>query len=126
VAERTDAERVAREGFAAWQRGDFKTLAKIFDADVQWRWFEPGDWDCRDRDDVLRVLRQRHSAGFARGRIEIQPAGEHRVIVTSHPSEIGGPAWPPETATVIEFRDEKIVSMQDYRTAAEARIAAGS
>jgi ketosteroid isomerase-like protein len=116
-------EIVARRGFDAWQRGDFDTLLRIFDPNVQWRWFEPGDWDCHNRDDVLRVLRQRQSAGFAQGRIEIKPAGENTVIVTSHPSEIGGPAWPRETATVIEFRDEKVVSMRDYRTEAEARAA---
>jgi hypothetical protein len=42
------------------------------------------------------------------------------VIVVSHPSEIGGPDWPSETATVMQFRNERVVSMQDYRTEAEA------
>jgi hypothetical protein len=42
------------------------------------------------------------------------------VIVVAHPSEIGGPDWPSETATVMQFRKERVVSMQDYRTEAEA------
>jgi hypothetical protein len=42
------------------------------------------------------------------------------VIVVSYPSEIGGPEWPAETATVMRFRDGKLVSMQDYRTETEA------
>jgi hypothetical protein len=42
------------------------------------------------------------------------------VIVVAHPSEIGGPDWPSETATVMQFRNERVVSMQDYRTEAEA------
>jgi len=45
------------------------------------------------------------------------------VIVVSHPSQIGGPEWPAETATVMRFRNEKVVSMQDYRTEREALAA---
>src|SRR2546430_13677229 len=51
---------VAQQGFDAWRRGDFDALEAIFAPDVEWRWFEPGDWDCHSRDDVMRTLRQRH------------------------------------------------------------------
>jgi ketosteroid isomerase-like protein len=115
---------LAEEGFDAWRRGDFDTLEEIFAPDVEWRWFEPGDWDCHDRDDVMRTLRQRHAAGFAEGRLAFHEAGPDVVIVTAHPSEIGGPEWPAETSTVIRFRAGKVVSMEDYRTEAEARAAA--
>src|SRR5438034_10900112 len=59
---------VAQQGFDAWRRGDFDALEAIFAPDVEWRWFEPGDWDCHNRDDVMR-LRERHAAGFAEGRL---------------------------------------------------------
>jgi ketosteroid isomerase-like protein len=95
----------------------------MFAPDVEWRWFEPGDWDCRSRKDVMRTLRQRHAAGFAEGRLIFHEAGPEVVIVTAHPSEIGRPEWPAETSTVIRFRDGKVVAMQDYRTEAEARAA---
>lgn len=114
---------VAQQGFDAWRRGDFDTLAQIFAPDVEWRWFEPGDWDCHGRKDVMRTLRQRHAAGFAQGRLNIREAGSDVVVVTAHPSEIGGPEWPDETSTVIRFREGKVVSMQDYRTEAEALAA---
>ena len=114
---------LAQQGFDAWRRGDFDTLEQIFAPDVEWRWFEPGDWDCHNRKDVMRTLRQRHAAGFARGSLTIQEAGPDVVLVTAHPSEIGGPEWPDETATVIRFREGKVVSMQDYRTEEEARAA---
>src|SRR5437867_10572267 len=78
--------------------------------------FEPGDWDCHNRDDVLRTLRQRHAAGFAEGRLNFHDAGSDVVVVTAHPSEIGGHEWPDETSTVIRFHEGKVVSMQDYRT----------
>jgi hypothetical protein len=86
---------VAQQGFDAWRRGDFDALEAIFAPDVEWRWFEPGF----------------HDAGSD-------------VVVTAHPSEIGGPEWPDETSTVIRFHEGKAVSMQDYRTEAEALAAA--
>ena len=111
---------IAQEGFEAWRRGDFETMEHILDPEVEWRWFEPGDWDCHGRADVMRTLRARHAQGFGRGEVEFRNGGERTVIVVSHPSEIGGPDWPAETATVMQFRGDKIVSMQDYRTEAEA------
>jgi ketosteroid isomerase-like protein len=113
----------ARDGLEAWRRGDFETIESMLDPDIEWRWFEPGDWDCHNRDDVMRTLRQRHAHGFAEGRIEFRDAGEDAVIVVSYPREIGGPEWPEETATVMTFRGDRIVSMQDYRTEADARAA---
>jgi ketosteroid isomerase-like protein len=115
---------VAQQGFDAWRRGDFDALEAIFAADVEWCWFEPGDWDCHNRDDVMRTLRQRHAAGFAEGRLNFHDAGSGVVVVTAHPSEIGGPEWPDETSTVIRFREGKVVSMHDYRTETEALAAA--
>ena len=58
----------AREGFAAWQAGDFATLEALLDPGVQWRWFEPGDWDCRDRKDVMARLRERFEEASSVGR----------------------------------------------------------
>jgi len=116
---------VAREGMEAWRRGDFETIERMLDPNVEWRWFEPGDWDCRNREDVMQVLRQRFEQGFANGDVTFRSAGEDAVIVVAHPSEIGGPDWPDETATVMTFRDERVVSMQDYRTETEALAAAG-
>ncbi len=118
-----DAMVLAEEGLEAWRRGDFEALEGILDPGLEWRWFEPGDWDCDGRDAVMRTLRERHAQGFARGVLEFRDAGDESVIVVSHPSEIGGPEWPAETATVMRFRAGKVVSMQDYRTEQEARRA---
>ena len=115
---------LAEQGFESWRRGDFDALEQMFAPEVEWRWFEPGDWDCHSRTDVMRTLRQRRAAGFAEGRLKFHEAGPDVVVVTAYPSEIGGPEWPDETSTVIRFREGKVVSMQDYRTEAEARAAA--
>jgi ketosteroid isomerase-like protein len=121
----TDAVAIATEGLAAWRRGDFETLSTILDPKVQWRAFGPREWDCHGRDDVMRTLRERYEEGFARGELDLSVAGADTVIAVSHPSAIGGPDWPDETATVMLFRGGTVVAMQDYRTKAEALAAVG-
>src|SRR2546422_498377 len=113
----------ARRGFEAWRRGDFDTIESMLDPAVQWRWFEPGDWDCRSRDDVMRTLRDRHAAGFGRSDLEFIEAGEHAVIIVAHPRAVVGAEWPEEAATIITFRSGRVVDMQDYRTREEALAA---
>src|SRR2546421_6889998 len=105
------ASAIAREGLEAWSKGDFETLERIFDPRVEWRWFEPGEWDCQSRDDVMEMLRERYEQGFAKGRLEFHDVGDNALVVVSHPSEIGGAEWPAETATIMRFRDGKVVSM---------------
>jgi ketosteroid isomerase-like protein len=114
---------IAREGLEAWRKGDFETIEEILDPNVEWHATEPGEWDCHGRDDVMQTLRERYEQGFAKGDLQFLEGGEHAVIVVAHPSEIGGPDWPSETATVMQFRNERVVSMQDYRTEAEALAA---
>jgi ketosteroid isomerase-like protein len=114
---------LAEQGLAAWRKGDFGTLERLLDPVVEWHWIEPGEWDCHNREDVLRTLRERHAQGFAAGALEFRDVGGDTVIVVSHPSEIGGSEWPAEIATVMCFRDGKVVSMQDYRTEPEALAA---
>lgn len=123
---RDDIQAIAREGLEAWRRGDFDTLERLFDPAVTWGWFEPGEWDCRNRDDVMRTLRERYEQGFAQGIVEFRDAGEDAIIAVTHPSEIGGPEWPAETATIMRFRDRRVVSMRDYQTETEAQRASGS
>jgi ketosteroid isomerase-like protein len=106
----------AREGFAAWQHGDMEALGAMLDPAVTWRWFEPGDWDCRGREDVMQTIRERYEQGFARGEIEFADGGNDAVIVVAHPATVAGPEWPEETATVITFRHGKVTRMQDFRT----------
>jgi ketosteroid isomerase-like protein len=114
---------IAREGLAAWREGDFGKVEEILDRNVVWHGTEPGEWDCHGRDEVIQTLRERYEQGFAKGDVQFRDGGEHAVIVVAHPSEIGGSDWPSEIATLMRFRNECVVSMQDYRTEAEARAA---
>jgi hypothetical protein len=73
----------------------------------------------------MRTLRERYEQGFPKRRLGFKDGGEDAIIVVSHPSEIGGSEWPEETATIMRFRDGKVVSMRDYRTEADALKASG-
>jgi ketosteroid isomerase-like protein len=109
-----------RMGFDAWREGDFATIEALLHPAVQWRSFEPGDWDCRSREDVMDVVRERYEQGFASGELEFVDGGSDSVIVVAHPAAVGGEGWPEETATVLTFRHGKVTDMQDYRTKDDA------
>ena len=116
---------LAQSGFEAWRDGDFETIEQLLDPNVEWRGFEPGEEYCGNREDVMETLRERHEQGFAKGDMTFRGSGASAVVVVTHPSKLGGPDWPDETATVITFRGDRVASMQDYRTEAEALAAAG-
>ena len=44
----------ARVGLEAWQRGDFERLEEMLAPEVDLLWWDPGDWDCHGRADVMR------------------------------------------------------------------------
>jgi ketosteroid isomerase-like protein len=113
----------AREGFEAWRRGDFESVEALLAPSAQWHWWEPGEWDCKNRDEIMRTLRERHEQGFGKGEIDFVDAGDDKVILVSHPRRTGGEEWPEETATVVTFRDGTVAAMQDYPTRAEALAA---
>ena len=112
---------LAHAGLAAWKRGDFEELQELLAPDATWHAVEPGEWDCKSREDVLRTLRERYEQGFTMGPIELVEGGPDVVVLLSRPAEVGGPDWPEEAAIAIRFRDGKVIAMQDYPTLADAR-----
>ena len=109
--------------FDAFLRGDFDALSGVMDPALQWLCYEPGDWDCHDRDEVLARLRDRHEEGMVTGLNDVVAVDE-RVFV-----EVSGPGLPGAKACmVLTVRDARIVRMQDYpnRAAALATPSAGS
>lgn len=116
----TDLE-LARAGLDAWKRGDFEALEQLLAPDATWHAVEPGEWDCENRGEVLQTLRDRYEEGFTRGPLELVDGGTGRVILVSHPAQVGGPEWPEETAIAMTFEGGKVSSMQDHATLADAR-----
>ena len=117
-----DAELVerARARLQRWRDGDPSALEELLDPDVELFWWEPGDWDCHSRDEVLRQLRTRHEEGAPRGEVELIDAGDDTLISVSRRNPDRDPDWPEESATVITFRGGRAVLMQQYRSRAAA------
>jgi hypothetical protein len=114
---------LVNKGLEAWRRGDFGALEATLDPVATWRGFEPGEWDCANREEVVRTLGERYEQGFGRARMELVDAGPGKIVAVSWPREIGGDEWPEKAATVISFCGDRIVSMQDYGSRDEALAA---
>src|SRR5213079_1926905 len=113
-------------GLQAWQEGNLAALEALLDPDVELNWWEPGEWDCYGRDEVLRLLRARQEEGVSHGKVELIDAGDDTLISVSRRHPDREPDWPEEAATVITFRDGRAVRMQQYRSRAEALSAVSS
>jgi ketosteroid isomerase-like protein len=116
--------RLLQQGLDAWRRGDLAAVEAMFDPAATWHATEPGEWDCRNRGDIVHVLRERFEQGFARADVEVIDARGDSAVMVSYPSRIGGDEWPDLIATVFSFEANKIVAMRDYRTREEALAAA--
>lgn len=114
----------ARAGLDAWQDGDLSALEELLDPNVELLWWEPGEWDCHSRDDVLQLLGQRRAQGANRVEVELIDAGDDVLVSVSHTTD--RPDWPDESATVIWFRDDKAIEMRQFKSREEALTAASS
>jgi uncharacterized protein len=121
----TGNDELVRSSFDAFLRGDWEALARVMDPEVQWLWYEPGDWDCHDRKKVLATLFERQREGVVTG-LNAVVAVDERVFV-----EVTGPRLEQwglprgRACMVVTVRDGRIVRMQDYPSRAAALAAAG-
>src|SRR6476661_6461531 len=114
-------DELVRSSFDAFLRGDWEALSRIMDPQVEWLWYEPGEWDCHDRKKVLATLFDRQREGVVTG-LKNVVAVDERVFV-----EVTGPrleGW-GQACMVVTVRDGRIVRMQDYRNRAAALAGAG-
>lgn len=124
MADGANAELV-REAFRAFLRGDFEALGEMMDPAVQWLWFEPGEWDCHDRDKVLATLRERQREGVITN-LDTVVDGGHQVFIEVTGSRLEESELPDGHACmVVTLRDARIVRMQDYRSREDALAGAG-
>lgn len=113
-----DSDAPIAAGLRAWMAGDLNALEAILDPQVTLRWVDPGPWDCTNREQVMRRLRQRAAerGGRAPYPVHIDRLDEHTVVVTSDaPIDPNGPQ-PFPVATRVTVVDGKVVAMQQYRT----------
>jgi ketosteroid isomerase-like protein len=115
---------MARSGLQAWQKGDVDALLPLLDLEVELTWWEPGEWDCRGREAVLALLRERAGEGAGAAQIELIDAGDDKIIATRAAIVLDGPAAGLRPATLITFRDGKAITMRQFRDRSEALAAA--
>ena len=90
-------DELVRSSFDAFLRGDWDALARVMDPEVQWLWYEPGDWDCHDRKKVLATLFERRREGMVTG-LNAVVAADDRVFVEITPDR-DTRAWSSRSAT---------------------------
>src|SRR4051812_11745664 len=118
-------DELVRSSFDAFLRGDWDALAQVMDPDVEWLWYEPGDWDCHDRRKVLATLFERQREGVVTG-LDIVVAVDERVFVEVTGPRLAESGLPGGRACmVVTVRDGLIVRMQDYPSRAAALAGAG-
>jgi ketosteroid isomerase-like protein len=112
----TGNEELVRSSFDAFLRGDWDALSRVMDPEVEWLWYEPGDWDCHDRKKVLATLFERQREGVVTA-LNAVVAVDERVFV-----EVTGPTLAQrglpdgQACMVVTVRDGRIVRMQDYES----------
>ena len=92
---------------------------------MEWLWYEPGEWDCHDRKQVLATLFERQREGVVTGLKAVVPVDERVFVEVTGPrlAEWGLPGG--RACMVVTVRDGRIVRMQDYPDRAAARAGAG-
>ena len=116
---------LARQGFAAIERGDYDTIRELLDPDVKWHAGIPAD-GCQDREQTLSWMRSRdvRRPGPLPELVDVFEAGD-RVVVVLQPAATADDPHPTRTANLSTFREGRIVEMVHYDDAADALAALG-
>jgi len=102
----------------AYDRADFERLAEVYDVNAPWVGTEPGEWDCKNRDDIF-ARSARADAGIHVHFDEMRSTPTH-VILTTHVDDSG------PIVSVFTFEGRRIVRVQDYDTMEAAEAATRS
>jgi ketosteroid isomerase-like protein len=115
----TRNEQLAREGYEALMRGEANVVEDLMAPDLTWHWWEHGPWDCHSRDEAMALIRERMGQRAIGELTEATEVADGRVVVVTRTGHV-------ESATLVTFRDDKVVAMHAYRTKADALDAARS
>ncbi|CAN5791623.1 hypothetical protein BH18ACT17_BH18ACT17_03570 [soil metagenome] len=103
----------------AYDRADFERLAEVYDLNAPWIGTEPGEWDCKNRDDIFVRFREGIEAGIHVHFAEMRSTPTH-VILATHVEDSG------PLVSVFKFTGRHIVHVQDYDTMEAAEAATRS
>jgi ketosteroid isomerase-like protein len=77
---------LVRTSLDAFLPGDWDALRQMMDPEVQWLWYEPGEWDCHDRRKVLATLFDRQREGVVTELNAVVESGERVFVEVTGPS----------------------------------------
>lgn len=129
----TRNERLARDGYEALMRGEVEVVEELMAPDLTWHWWEHGPWDCHGRDEAVALIRERMGQRAIGELTEVTEVADGQVVVVVTrmrpdseltPEDLGRSPGHVESATLVTFRDGKVVAMHAYRTRADALVAA--
>ena len=105
----SDASEVIEQGLRAWAHGDLDALEDVLDPAVTLRAAMPGSWDCEDREQVMRLLRERETERDPNHdrSVEVRREDEHTFVVSSTADDNG-------TATRVITADGKVIAMRQF------------
>ena len=126
----TETEHANLELLVAWldamRRRDLPAVQRLFAPDVVWRGV-PGDAICRNRAEVIEMLREQLDSGVPRAQALELVAGPDTVVLgvrSPQLREIGEVALPGQLFSVFQVGGGRIVAAHDHATRSEALRAA--
>jgi ketosteroid isomerase-like protein len=115
----------ARSGLQAWLRGDVQALAELLDPAVELLWWGPGEWQCRGKGQVVALLTERASEGPL-AEVDIVDVDDSTLLVERRETVLDGPEAGYRPATLVQFRDGRVVRMQQCRSREDALATSGA
>ncbi|HEV3172640.1 MAG TPA: nuclear transport factor 2 family protein [Actinocrinis sp.] len=114
------------EALQAWTRGDLDGFEQALAPDVELLWYEPGDWDCHGREQVMALLRRSGAEGRSVFEVRIEDIDAHTLVVSAlYPEQCPGPDG-GAAATTVTIADGLIARLEQYRTREDALAAVAS
>jgi ketosteroid isomerase-like protein len=112
---------MAREEFVkvmweAWTQGDYESLEGALSPEAQWRAVEDGPWNCANRSQILKTMRENHELGRP-------PSGEltettdlgDRMLVGFRPDRQPMDGWPLDDGVrymILTFDGDLVTEMK--------------
>ena len=97
------------------------------DPEVEWLWYEPGDWDCRDRKKALATFSSASvRASFAVGWLECRkaPATPNLPTASAALAELPVPQEPASRRLLVLFVEAvtEVLATERYQTAVDTAV----
>jgi DNA-binding transcriptional MerR regulator len=109
-----DAAELVTEGLDELNHGGLERLASLMDPEIVWFDQDRGPWDCRDRGDVMRRLRELVGQGAQFELLEVEQQGNRVLVGVRNQQE-------EEVWILVTLRDGRVVRMDGQPSREDGR-----